>query len=368
MMRSFWLALIFCLAVSAVAEERAVQLLLPSRRLEPTSTFELRFVTEMVAADQVGKPEKISPLVFVPQLEGQFVWLSTRSGTFAPKGILPLGTKYQISLRAGLKDAAGRAVTAAIKETAETPPMRVKGVSPLGGADPQDAPAVPRFLILFNANVKAEACAKFIRFTNASGAKIDARVEQAGDPKNRDHSFSVYQSDDHSLAVWAEKAPPVTSETSELEDEAEDKSKPTAPRQNILFVAPAKPLSPGNGWKLVIDPGLPASEWKTSLPARKEIEIGTVKPFAVSSIAAESNRIAGRRVIVLFTKELAKEVTAETVSRWISITPVPENFKVAVDTNSVTLKGSFALGTKYRVTLKPGLEALQPFKIERAET
>src|SRR5712691_10048829 len=103
MTRSFWLALIFSTATSVFAEERAVQLLLPSRRLEPTSTFELRFATEMVAADQIGKPAAASPLVFAPAVEGQFIWLSTRSGTFAPKGILPLGTKYQITLRAGLK-------------------------------------------------------------------------------------------------------------------------------------------------------------------------------------------------------------------------------------------------------------------------
>src|SRR5437588_8766947 len=104
MVRSFWLA--FVLATTTFAQERAVQLLLPSRRLEATSTFELRFATEMVPAAQVGKPAPVSPLVFAPAMEGQFVWLSTRSGTFAPKGILPLGTKYQISLRAGLKDAA----------------------------------------------------------------------------------------------------------------------------------------------------------------------------------------------------------------------------------------------------------------------
>src|SRR6202040_1954731 len=165
---------------------------------------------EMVPADQVGKPAPVSPLVFSPPMEGQFVWLSTRSGTFAPKGILPLGTKHQISLRAGWRQPPGHAIAAILKKTAEPPPMRVKGVSPLGGSDPEDAPAVPRFLILFNANVKADACAKFIRFMNASGVKIDARVDQAGDPKNRDRSFSIYQSDDHSLAVWAEKAPPVT--------------------------------------------------------------------------------------------------------------------------------------------------------------
>src|SRR4051812_10615125 len=125
MTRSFWFALIFSLAVTTFAQDRAVQLLIPSRRLDATSTFELRFATEMVPADQIGKPAPVSPLVFSPTIEGQFIWLSTRSGTFAPKGILPLGTKYQISLRGGLKDSAGRDVKSNLRETVETPPMRV---------------------------------------------------------------------------------------------------------------------------------------------------------------------------------------------------------------------------------------------------
>src|SRR3984893_16231623 len=150
MFRSFWCALILSVVSSAIAQERAVQLLLPSRQLEPTSTFELRFATEMVAADQIGKPAAASPLVFAPAVEGQFIWLSTRSGTFVPKGILPLGTKYQITLRSGLKDAAGRDVKSNLREAVETPPLRVKGTSALGGADPENASATPRFLVLFN--------------------------------------------------------------------------------------------------------------------------------------------------------------------------------------------------------------------------
>src|SRR2546422_11128326 len=127
MFRSFWFALFVLTVATAAADERAVQLLLPSRQLEPTSTFELRFSNEMVPADQVGKLAAASPLVFAPAVEGQFVWLSTRSGTFVPKGVLPLGTKYQISLRSGLKDAAGHQVAATLKETAENPPMRAHG-------------------------------------------------------------------------------------------------------------------------------------------------------------------------------------------------------------------------------------------------
>jgi uncharacterized protein YfaS (alpha-2-macroglobulin family) len=364
MIRSFWLALVFSFLTTALAEERSVQLLLPSRRLEPTSTFELRFANEMVAADQIGKVASPPPLVFSPAVEGQFVWLSTRSGTFAPKGVLPLGTKFQISLRSGLKDAAGRVVKATLRETAETPPMRVKGVSAVVGVPSEDAPAVPRYLVLFNANVKAEACAKFIRFTNGTGTKIDARVEQANDPKNRDRLFPTYQSDDRSLAVWAE--PPTASAAADDDEETPDK--PGVPRQNVLYVSPVKPLPPGNDWKLVLEAGLPAAEWKVGLPARKETIIGTVKPFTIESVAAESNRVAGRRVIVKFSKALAEEVSPETISRWVSLAPAPPDLKAEVEADTVTFKGTFALGAKYRVSVKPGLPALQPFRFERAQT
>lgn len=364
MMRAFLSALTLCLVTTSLAEERSVQLLLPSRRLEPTSTFELRFATEMVPADRIGKPATPSPLIFAPAIEGQFIWLSTRSGTFVPKGILPLGTKYQISLRAGLKDSAGREMKSSLRETVETPPLRIKGTTSLGGNDVENATATPRFLVLFNANVDAAACAKFFRFTNAAGAKVEGRVEGA-DPKNRERTFPSYQSDDRMLTAWGEKPEPADADE---DTSSEKEKKPPAPRKNVLYVAAAKPLPPGNDWKLVIDAGLPAAEWKAILPARQEVVIGAVKPFAIASIAAESNRIAGRRIIIQFSKPLAPEISADNISQWISVAPVPEKFKADVEVDTVTLKGDFALGQKYRVTTKAGLTAKEPFKLERAQT
>jgi uncharacterized protein YfaS (alpha-2-macroglobulin family) len=363
MMRSFWFALVFSLAVTTFAEDRSVQLLLPSRQLDPTSTFELRFATEMVPASEIGKAAAVSPLVFSPAIDGQFIWLSIRSGTFAPKGILPLGTKYQITLRGGLKDAGGREVKSSLRENVETPAMRVKGVDTLGPSDPQNATATPRYVLLFNANVDPATCAKFIRFVNGT-AKIDALVE-GDDPKDRNRAFPNYESDDRTLSAWGEKPLPVSSDDDTFESDTE---KPHPLRKNVLFVAATKPLPPGNDWKLVIDPGLPATEWKAVLPARKEILIGVVHPFAIKSIAAESNRVAGRRIIIQFTKQLAKEISAETISRWISVAPVPERFKTEVEGDTVTLKGDFALGPKYRVTTKPGLQAKEPFQLERGQT
>src|SRR5256714_7305165 len=362
MMRSFWFALIFSFAVTTFAEDRAVQLLLPSRRLDPTSTFELRFATEMVPASEIGKAAAISPLLFSPAIDGQFIWLSTRSGTFAPKGILPLGTKYQISLRGGLKDAAGREVKSSLKENIETPLMRVKGVDALGGSDPENARATPRYLLLFNANVDPAASAKFIRFVNAAGGKIDARVE-GDDPKNHDRKFPSYQSDDHSLSAWGEQSTAIDP----VEEFDPDREKPHPFRRNVLFVAATKPLSPGD-WKLIVNAAAPGGEGTPAPRAGKKLVTGCLNRFSTKDIAAESNRVAGRRILIQFSKTLAEEVTAENVSQWISVTPTPDKFKVEVEADTVTLKGDFALGPKYRVTTKAGVPAKEPFKFERAQT
>ena len=117
----------------------------------------------------------------------------------------------------------------------------------------------------------------------------------------------------------------------------------------------------------MIEAGLPAAEWKVTLPARKEIIVGNVKPFVLDSVAAESNRIAGRRIIVDFSKMLGPEVTADTVSQWISIAPAPENLRAVVDDRTVTFRGKFALGVRYRVALKAGLPAREPMKLDRAQ-
>ena len=99
MLRPLLASVFLALATALMAADAPVQLLLPSQRLEPTSTFDVRFATEMVPRDQIGAANAPSPLLFDPPLKGQFVWLSTRSGSFAPAEVLPLGLTYRISLQ-----------------------------------------------------------------------------------------------------------------------------------------------------------------------------------------------------------------------------------------------------------------------------
>ena len=278
MLRPVRLALLLFFVSTAAAEERAVQLLLPSQRLQPTSTFEVRFAAEMVRPEQLGKPAADSPLVFEPKLQGQFVWLSTRSGSFAPSATLPLGVKLKITLRPGLKDASGKALAAELNESAETPPMRLKGSSVMGSSDSDNATATPQCLLLFNTDIEAAAAAKFIWWEDAGGKRIEAKVEQADGVTDKTRRFYAWSSDDKSLATWSElaggKGPP---EEPEYEDEATLAiPKKVEPRHNVLFVSAAKPLPPGADWRLVLTEGLPSAEWKIGLPERKEVKLGVV--------------------------------------------------------------------------------------------
>jgi alpha-2-macroglobulin len=371
MFRSLWFALGLLLANVSLGAEPAAQLLLPSRTLEPKSTFELRFAAEMVPAEQVGRPAEPSPLVFDPPIDGRFVWLSTRSGSFEPAGILPLGTKYKIGLRPGLKDVRGKPVAAQLRETAETPPMRVKGSVATTYVDEENATAVPRYTVLFNANVKAADAAKFVRFVNAAAQRVEARVEQVEDPKQRDRGFNKWNSDDKSLAVWGEtlQEDPLPSEGEEdavAETDVPGKSKLT--RQNLLHIFPAKPLPPGKDWRLVLDAGLPAAEGRAKLGALHEIRIGEVQPFAADEIVAETNRVEGRRVNIGFTKNVGDEVTPETFSQWIKVEPAVPNLKANIGGDIITLRGGFALGTRYRVTVAAGLPARDPVATLAATT
>ncbi|MEO5720926.1 MAG: hypothetical protein ABIR71_05580, partial [Chthoniobacterales bacterium] len=356
-------ALLLSLSWSGRAAETPLQLLLPSRTLEPNSTFELRFPTEMVPADEVGTPAPLSPLLLEPAVAGRFVWLSTRSGTFAPEDALPLGTTFKFSLRPGTKDAGGKIVPATLRETAVTPPFRVKGSAAIGYINRDNATVRPRFLLLFNANVIAAAAQKQMRFVNAAGASVPARVEQADDPKQRDRNFPIWQSDDRSLAVWGEKPEtPATLSTDEenFGDQPADESKSAPPRRNVLHVVPTKILPPGADWRLVIEAGLPAAEAKFKLPQRKEIEIGTVQPFAVEKLSAQSNRTDGRRLLLELNKPLPEEMDNEEFAKWFTLTPTPPNLKVSIQETAITFTADFALDTSYGLVLKRGLPAREP--------
>jgi alpha-2-macroglobulin len=353
-------ALVFLALTSAVlAADAPVQLLLQSQHLEPTSTFDVRFATEMIPRDQIGAANAASPLAFDPPLKGQFVWLSTRSGSFAPSEVLPLGVTYRISLQNGLKDAAGHEVKAKLKETASTPPMLVKGFEQISYFSDEDASPIPQFKILFNTDVNPAEAAKHLTFVDAGGARASAHVEQATDPANQLNNFDTGLSNDRTLLTWAQR---FAAHAPIQADAADDKTK-TPLHRNILVVSTEKPLPPGKGWQLVVDAGLPSAEWKVSLPEPKRIPIGTVKPFEVSEITPANGRHTGPTLTIVFSKSLAEAITPKNVADWINVKPEPKDLEITVEDQAVNFIGKFTLGVPYRVVVNSGLPSRGPFTL-----
>ena len=102
-----------------------VEWMLEDEEIAPSTTMEIRFAREMVGREQLGVEGVESPLVFQPGLVGKFTWLSQRSGVFVPSEAPKMGTTFSATMRAGLKDAAGKAIGAKFRATLKTPPFQI---------------------------------------------------------------------------------------------------------------------------------------------------------------------------------------------------------------------------------------------------
>ncbi len=325
-------------------------------KANPLATFTIRFAEPLVDAASVGKVAEPAPVELQPAVKGRFTWLSTRSGTFIPAEPLPLATTFRFIFHPGTKTAAGAKLEGDFEATFQTPAFVMKGWHAPTYLYADSVTALPAFNLLFNADVDAAAAAASLGFVNKDGKKIVAKVEQADPVHRAQHRFPLYRSSDQTVRTWKERF---------YEKVEQTLGRPSADgaRDNQLFVAPAEPLSVGEGWKLTIAAGLPSTEAGLTLLEPVEIAIGTVKPFLVSGANTENNGRDGRKLIVRFSKSLATEVKAENVRQWIRVTPEPKKMTAKVEENQVIFSGPFQLETEYKIEVARGIAAREPFTL-----
>ena len=373
------LALLLALPLFAAPKEAPVTLHVDAyenHALKPSSAFELRFAEPMVAADAVGKPDREVPLVIKPAMTGKWRWVSTQSGVFQPTEPPPLGMTYQVTLAGGLKTADGKAFRGALNETFRSPVFRVKGVNMVDYFDAKDAPALPKAMLLFSANVDPASLAPLVKFMNADKRTIEATVRRA---TGQEGSFPAYRSDDRSASTWEDQvrehlagAPARKAQTEdEDEDDATQAPKAAVVFKNQIIITPAKPLPPGKNWQLVVSQGAASADGAFKFRADYVTPIGDVRPFELSSAAVENLAVSGKKVTLLFSKRLAKAVKKEP-AKFVTIEPAPANLKVDLgdsvfsDVNTIVLRGDFALGTDYTVTVAGETAAFEPFTLGQA--
>lgn len=335
-----------CLLLTAAAfaepVEQGVRLLQREKEISPTSTFELRFDQAVVAGDRIGLPADSSPLVFSPALPGTFTWLSTRSGVFTPSEPPAPGATYTLTLAGDLP------VQATLQREITTPPMRITDRSP-DSFDKRNAPSSPALYLQFNVAVDPAALGKFARFRNAAGDEIPALVAEIPN----DARYYLNNTD---TRPWRERF------TGPLPDDA------PRPHPHRIFITPERPLPIAPVWKLLLAAGLPSAEGPETLPEPVEIEIGDVQPFTVDAVTPHHGLDAGTWLEVSFSKRISPLLEKADITKWISITPAPDDLRIETNWDGATFTGTFSLQERYTVTVKPGFPAAEPFELAESHS
>jgi uncharacterized protein YfaS (alpha-2-macroglobulin family) len=329
-----------------------VVLMQSEQTIAPRQAIELRFADEIIRPEAVGKSSEKAPIEIVPDIEGQWTWQSSRSGIFSPKEPWPLGHTILVRLREDLKTAKGDPLPVDWRGTVQTPAFEVQAWSNTSGRSESDAAAEPSIVLLFNADVDPQEVAASFQFVGNGGNKALAKVEatQAGRPAMS--WFHKWLVPSRQLFTWAERAqgnPAFTNST----------------RANQLYVRPAQPLPPGDGWRLMVMAGLPAKGSTLRTLNTVEIPIGNVRPFELSQVEANNVLNQGKHLRITFSKILREKLDTAALSRWIQISPTPGKLEAKVEGSVVDYTGDFMLGENYRVTIQPGLPAAEPFVLAR---
>jgi uncharacterized protein YfaS (alpha-2-macroglobulin family) len=83
----------------------------PEEVLRPDTPLTVSFPDAMVPASEIDVEAKKSPIAFIPDLKGRYIWKSQTEGEFTPDAVPP-GTQFKVMLAPGLTDLAGERVNA----------------------------------------------------------------------------------------------------------------------------------------------------------------------------------------------------------------------------------------------------------------
>ena len=350
-LRLWLIPIIFSLLQPMAWAAPDVELMVDSDELLPSTTLEIRFAREMVSRDELGIAVEQSPLVFQPALAGKFTWLSQRSGVFVPSEVPRMGTAFAATLRAGLKDAAGKAIGGKWRATLRTPPFEISVL--YSGASPLELSPQPEVRIAFNRDVKIEGVEKLFRFIGDTGKSVAATVRHA---LPKDH-FSIEADAGDWDMRWKLAHDPAAKPNEESDEESDEEAddEKQEPQRNRLIVTPAGLLTPGGAWRLEMKPGIESVSGGYRIKDARTVDLGRVQPFTLKSLATSSYLNSGRSALIEFSTRFGDDVDDESAAKFFRITPEVKNLRFEPDSPSLTLRGDFERGTEYRIEFDPTL-------------
>lgn len=330
--------------------------------LAPESTITLVFPTPMVDSEAIGETADVSPLKIEPPLEGTFEWTSSRSGIYKLKQVPRFNQEYDFRLTERLVDLAGKKFDTDLLDRVNTAGFAISDQDPKWFGT-NDIPRRRSLLFQFNDQVNALDANTHMVFRSIDPVhSVPARVRHA-EQKDLSMTYSSLQ------PTWTEAISGVEPKLGEGDK-----------RLSALFVEPVDPLPVAASWELVVSKSLSNSSGQASLGQDQIIKLGSVLPLTVESITGHTPFDRPYHVDVIFSKRLKPEVAGKTpeetkaareallasLAEHVVVVPELEGTRLELLDDTLRLHGPFVLGTEYRVTITPGVEAWDDLLLEQA--
>ena len=228
------------------------------KQLPEGAAVTLVFNQPMVPLEGLGERGAPPAVALQPPVPGSWEWRGTATLVFRPEGELPLATRFEVGVPAGLKSFSGQALAQEYRFSFTTPRPDLARSIPANGAEFVRPEA--SLLLAFNQPVQASAAAEAITLR---ASKTDLAIQVR---------------------------PPSDLEWKTFQDRSTgDEPPPESARRNLLVVQPASPMAVGTEHTLEIRAGLKgASGADLGLEKTRTVRFRTLNKFAVSGLSTES--------------------------------------------------------------------------------
>jgi len=228
------------------------------KQLPEGAAVTLVFNQPMVPLEGLGERGAPPAVALQPPVPGSWEWRGTATLVFRPEGELPLATRFEVTVPAGLKSFSGQALAQESRLSFTTPRPDLARSIPANGAEFVRPDAT--LLLAFNQPVQASAAAE----------AISLRARKA------DLAIQVRAPSDQDWKAFQDRS-------------AGDEPQPESARRNLLVVQPASPMALGTEHTLEIRAGLKgASGADLGLEKARTVRFRTLNKFAVSGLSTES--------------------------------------------------------------------------------
>lgn len=317
--------------------------------IEVGTEIEIVLDHEACPAERIGKVAATDWLEISPGWKGKTVWKEANVLSFVPEEVPALGTTYSFELIGEHVYLDGTPVSAGKLGTAKTPAPGVDYATMLDRWADGWSPRTARYYLRFNGEVDPQGAAPFFHYQSKEGRKVAATVRRA--------TFGELKQPGYVQAGFEERYRKALSGEGEEPDLVPELEIATG-----LIVEPASPLPIGDEWHLVTRGGLPIGGREKPVESRRRV--GDVDPFKIQKSWARTVADEPRRIVVDFTRDVAKAVAAGAVR----VQPEVPEMELVVDDDELEIRGDFSAQDNWVVEIGrevasyDGLTLAEPYR------